>query len=274
MNVKRLLRIAVTFGAMVAWATVAGTDVAAHAKSTENLAAPQLQEGDEDAPVAGDSSSGEIPGPEAKSDRGNVLLSDSLTDAASGLLEKASSNPRVTVGYGGGEYRIAIPQPAPGVRLYRVALPGRYVDAAIAVDGRVVATPAPAGNTQQPLIALECRVQPDGSRYEITVQPAVGRFRLYRFDGESAVTLVDGLDPAAPPSAAINRGDAVNRLELSCVGNTITASVNGTSVGTAIDDVYAEGGMRIHAGVTVGSQPGPMRAADARFSNLLVTAPR
>lgn len=173
----------------------------------------------------------------------------------------------------GGEYRIAIPQPAPGVRLHRMALPGRYADASVAVDGRVVATPAPAGNTQQPLIALECRVQPDGSRYEITVQPAVGRFRLYRFDGESSVTLVDGLSPAVPPSSAINRGEAVNRLELSCVGNTITASVNGTTVGTAMDDTYVEGEIRIHAGITMASQPGPMRAADARFSNLVVTAP-
>ena len=92
------------------------------------------------------------------------------------------------------------------------------------------------------------------------VDPAAGSFRLFRRDGPVAAVDLAPLQQ----SAAIRPGTAVNRLELSCAGSTISASINGVQVATAQDSAYRGGGMWFGTG-TAGS------AGEVRFDNLVVT---
>jgi len=62
--------------------------------------------------------------------------------------------------------------------------------------------------------------------------------------------------------AAVRAGEAVNRLELRCVGTTITGTVNGVDVVSINDPAYGEGS---HALGVRGS------GTIARFDNLVVT---
>ncbi|HEY7294027.1 MAG TPA: family 16 glycoside hydrolase, partial [Dehalococcoidia bacterium] len=66
------------------------------------------------------------------------------------------------------------------------------------------------------------------------------------------------------PSPAIKRNGEVNRLTLSCVGNTFTVTINGTQVGQARDNSYSTGKLYIATG-------GDNLTAEARFRNLVVT---
>ena len=68
------------------------------------------------------------------------------------------------------------------------------------------------------------------------------------------------------PSEAIRRGHETNRLELSCVGATIAAAVNGTPISSVEDTTYAAGELMLVAGLRTG-QGG---AVEARFDNRLV----
>ena len=97
--------------------------------------------------------------------------------------------------------------------------------------------------------------------YRLRVEPARGVFRLVREDGERDTFLQR--DRA---SAAIRRGNESNRLELTCAGSTITASVNGTVVATAQDTTYRSGPLVFGVGARADNL-----TSEARFDNLVVT---
>jgi hypothetical protein len=69
------------------------------------------------------------------------------------------------------------------------------------------------------------------------------------------------------PSADINGGNATNRLELVCVGNTISLAVNGRRVASVEDDTYRMGWVDIGAGVFSERT----EIVQARFDNLVLT---
>jgi hypothetical protein len=185
---------------------------------------------------------------------GRLLLADYFDDATVGVLAKSSPSPaQYQFAYVEGEYVIRKLDTGPGLPV--ALLPGQYENASLAVDVRLVS------ETEDRYVALACRRQPaDGSQYRLSVIPDDGRFILARWDGTEATVL------RRASSAAIQRGEATNRLELVCSGSTVAVFINGEQVAAVQDGIYASGTMSIGAGALVGSS----FTAEARFDNLFV----
>jgi hypothetical protein len=186
-----------------------------------------------------------------------VLLADDFDDAEAGKLPVvAASLSRADRGYLGGEYLIRKRDPAME-RSPKSLLPGAYADATLAVDARLV------GPTDDRVVSIACRDQggPSGAHYRFEVRPATSQFALTRWDGEARVALLEW-----QISAAIQPGNVVNHLELSCVGATISASVNMTTLASLQDAAYASGRWWIGAG----DLQSPPATVEVRFDNLVL----
>lgn len=186
---------------------------------------------------------------------GAVLLEDNFDDPTRATLPLASTDPNNrSQGYVGGEYEITNGQTGQTVGFWvGPTVPGIYSDTSIAFDARVFGGP----DTRH--IVLTCRRQTTAnSGVWVAVRPQEQRFLFYRGDGAPSpfVTLLD------QRSTAIRQGEAMNNIELSCVGNTMTLSVNGVQVGQVQDTAYASGR---HAFGVAGT------GSTARFDNLVVT---
>lgn len=181
-------------------------------------------------------------------------LADNFDDPVSGVLPTSSDRPSAYVrGYVAGEYQVQIVDPAfdPVAAAF---IPGIYTNASIAVDARLV------GASTSRRLSVSCRRQPDAdSAYRLTVSPDTGRFLLSRRDTGTRVDLVSWQS-----SPAIRRGNQTNRLELICVGTTISAKINGIELASVQDGTYQLGRMWIGVAATNAT-------ADARFNDLVVT---
>jgi hypothetical protein len=134
-----------------------------------------------------------------------------------------------------------------------------YGDATIAVDARLV------GDTADRTIILLCRVTQASaahSGYLFQINPSAGQSLLTKLDNGRPATLVPW-----SPTAAIKAGVATNHLELDCLGNSITARVNGVEVFRVTDPAALPPG-DVEIGVSR-LAPG-QGTAEARFSNLTV----
>ena len=197
--------------------------------------------------------------PTPASRAGDILLADNFDDPSAGVMARSSETPTLfQYGYDGGEYvmRRISPEATGNVT---VPLPGTFADSVIAVDARIV------GETSQRLVALQCRRigGPDQQQYRFEVSPDRGAYRLLRF--------IDGAMTPFPdwtPAPAIQRGNAVNRLELRCAGSTIAVRANGVSLVSAEDPALREGRLAITAGVLE-----RRLLIEARFDNLVVSQP-
>ena len=186
---------------------------------------------------------------------GTVLLSDDFEDSSVGVLPTTAREfDRFPRGYVDGEYMIQ--KADPGTANTAVAqAPQTFVDLAAAVDVRF------ASETPDQYVELACRrvAGPEGSNgYYLIVNPDRGRFRLIRRDKGTIHPLVQRESPA------INPAGAINRLELTCAGTTIAASINGAPVAAVRDATHVQGAVAIAAGAPSGS------TAEARFDNLVV----
>jgi hypothetical protein len=103
------------------------------------------------------------------------------------------------------------------------------------------------------------------------VWPANGTFLLVRWLPVEGFGLPSvALTPPDAFSAAVRQGGAVNRIELSCRGTTISGRINGVTVVSVSDNAHANGQMWFAVGETAGAASTGARAR-ARFSNLVVT---
>ena len=190
----------------------------------------------------------------AKGKQGDLLLTDSFDDPLIRTLPTSSPDPtRYLRGYQDGEYAIQQVTPKLDV-LPSASIPGRYEDATIIVDARLV------GETNSRYIAVACRESAAG-HYRLVVDPSQGRYRLNLVEGSTSKPLVDWQQ-----SVAIKRGNETNRLELNCAGSNISIVVNGVPVRSVQNSVHRTGGMWIGAG-TFSDASG---AAEGRFDNLTV----
>lgn len=184
---------------------------------------------------------------------GAVLLADDFNDPAAGYLPAASPDSPFRIGYVDGEYEIA------GTRGGFVALPGVFRDSSLSVDVRLV------GDATRRAIGVACRASEEGW-YQVTVIPDTRSFSLAKFSlTGSATTLI-----ADQVSAAILRGNPVNRLELTCSGTTIAPSANGTPLGSVQDETYREGWYQVSVLATV-PDLAPGEEVALRLDNLSVT---
>jgi hypothetical protein len=189
---------------------------------------------------------------------GTVLLADEFDDPVRGRLPRASPDETLYhFGYQDGEYasqRVSMD----GTRYATVLLPGTYSNTTIAVDVRLV------GDTNQRVVSLECRRQRgvDEQQYRLEMQTTPGSFRLLRFQSATETDLVPWT-----ASDAIRGGNASNRIELTCTGDTLRARINGTQAAEVQDGALQEGSLAISAGVL-----DRRLLSDGRFDNLVVTA--
>lgn len=182
-----------------------------------------------------------------------TLLADDFTDPAVGVLPRSSPQPsRYVRGYVDGEYMIRKPE-SESPDFFSASPDPSFTDVTIQVDARLEGEPSGR-------VYVMCRQGAGPSGYELAVSPTTGEFRLRRTDAGQAVVLVN-----LTRSPAISRGNASNHIELTCAGNQIGASVNGSAVARVRDDNYAEGRIALGAG-------GATTAVDARFASLRVLA--
>jgi hypothetical protein len=185
---------------------------------------------------------------------GEVLLTDSFDNPAAGRLAGQSDDPAAEQGYIGGEYQVRL---SPSAKPFRaVGANSVFANLQVAVDARL------AGGLEARWVGVACRLTPkDGTAqfYALLTVPATGQFALSNFDGYRWAHLVP-----FQYSAAIRRGNASNHLELTCVGPTIVARINGTEVASMVDRTYDSG----YVAVVVGRDEDI--PVEARFDNLLV----
>lgn len=186
-----------------------------------------------------------------------VIVNDPLADPAAGVLPGPAADTATTRhAYEGGEYALRTVDPAAGEAV-EVFLPSTYTDAALAITARI------AGPSAGRFVRIGCRDTAAGG-YALTLNVETGGYRLIRWDGGGPRTLREGTAPVLRP------GGEGNRLELRCTGRTIAGSVNGVQVASVEDGTYTQGRLWIGAG---SYDNAPAGIVDARFSNLVVTAP-
>ena len=185
---------------------------------------------------------------------GEVRLTDSFDNPAAGRLSSQSDDPAAEQGYIAGEYQVRLSSSAKPFRA--VAANSVFANLQVAVDARLAEDP------DARWVGIACRLTPkDGTAqfYALLTVPATGHFALSNFDGYRWVHLVP-----FQFSEAVRRGNASNHLELTCVGSSIIARINGTEVASALDRTYDSG----YVAVVLGrDQAIP---AEARFDNLIV----
>ena len=145
-----------------------------------------------------------------------------------------------------------------------MGVPPQVGDAVTAVDVRL------DGQIVDASVRLSCRVRfsgPNFSGYFVWLDPIEGRFGLHRQDLPPEDRLVELVQ--WQQSDAINRGTAVNRLMLRCVGDTISVIINGHEVGSARDGAYRSGFSGVEA-LRGGAVRGEL---EARFDNFIIARP-
>ena len=190
-----------------------------------------------------------------------VLLADTFENAEIGQLPRVSARPSDYVfAYDRGEYvinKINAALPAAPI----VFLPGSYDNTVIGVDVRI------AGDAASRYAFVVCRDQSSGGQakqYRASIVPEGRRLILSRWDDGSQRVLSEVRD-----DAAINPGNAVNRLELRCADTKISAAVNGKTLVSADDTALTRGEQGLGAGTFAGVDG----TLEARFDNLEIKAP-
>jgi hypothetical protein len=140
------------------------------------------------------------------------------------------------------------------------SIDGTYKDVVVMVDAWLV------GETEGRYVFVTCRDK-GNTYYELDVAPDDSYFRLSRWNDGKVTTLA-----RESGSDAVEPGNAVNQLELHCIGTQITAYVNEVEVIQFDDEDAAldEGVVGLGTGISSGSLPGTV---EAQFDNFLVASP-
>jgi hypothetical protein len=201
---------------------------------------------------------------------GDILLIDTFDDPVKGKLQSSANSTDYRIGYERGEYFLNQTTTNATSRGLH-AFVGAYPDAVMTVKARII------GESDWRYIAVGCRTP---NTYSSTTSGylfqlnALGTVRLSRLDDGIPTTLVS--DTSWPTIHPITEW---NLLEINCVGNGITARINGATVASARDDTYKDGYMYIMAGVfsnvivtgpTQTGVPLPNLTFEARFDDLIV----
>ncbi|MFN8559065.1 MAG: hypothetical protein U0531_17560 [Dehalococcoidia bacterium] len=195
-----------------------------------------------------------------RANKGEPIWSDDFSAADRGVLPataptEARANYQIAVE--DGEYVLRKVNPTWSGLPY-VALPATVANAHLAVDARFAAA-------DQGFFMLACRMGAQGGLlrgYRMLVYPDGGLLRLERVDRGQYVALVDWR-----VITALRRGRDHNRLELTCEGDRLTATVNGVAVVAHRDAAYSDGEWWLGAS----SFSDQASTQEARFDNLVVT---
>ncbi|HZO29260.1 MAG TPA: hypothetical protein VFH48_25080 [Chloroflexota bacterium] len=186
-----------------------------------------------------------------------VSWSDGFDDLTTDACADLYDGPAGVIECSGGELRLARLDMLPGGYMLQ-RLGSRLADGTLAIDAHL------EGGAEHRHVGIGCRDQGSerSANYQFIIVPALAVGALYRAaDGEpDEMYVTDWIE-----SSAIRPGAETNRLELSCVGLTIAATVNGTRLFTIEDPTYQRG--YFFAYVEVGNAAVPL---DARFDNTVI----
>jgi hypothetical protein len=194
----------------------------------------------------------------ADEDVDQIVIVDAFNDPTESRLSTVSppsGQGQVRYAYEDGEYVIETLDPEAGI--WQAGIEGVYADVSLAIGVRLV------GEVEGRVVLIGCRygTDDDGSfEYTLLANPAAATVSLIRWDAGEPTYLVESA------AAGFNPATEQNRLELSCVGNTIRATVNGAVAAEAEDDTHESGFLYIAAGALDVSG-----TTEARFDNLLIT---
>ncbi|MBI3242380.1 MAG: hypothetical protein HYZ49_08815 [Chloroflexi bacterium] len=188
--------------------------------------------------------------PQLKS--GDVLFADDFAKTESGW--NRGSDADATTDYLDGEYQIKIF--TANLNVWSVGAPA-FGDALIDVNART------AGGPDNNLFGLICRYQDDQNFYFLVISAdsyyGIGKYK------EGASMLLNSA--VYEYSDIIPPGPAAHHLTATCIGDTLTLSINGTKLAQAKDTDFKTGKL----GLIAGSFDEP--EVDVRFDNLAVTQP-
>jgi hypothetical protein len=180
-----------------------------------------------------------------------VLFEDDFSNSSSGWDQVGGGT--ITTDYQGGEYVIRIDDEQ---NTDAWANPGRsFGDVRVEVD----ATKADGDDNNN--FGLICRSQNVGDFYSFWIG-SDGTFSIVEFKDRVFDYLLDW-----DRSAAINQGNATNRVRADCIGTELSLYANGTLLGTASDSSYSDGDVGLEAGWIVSS------GTEIRFDNFVVYQP-
>ncbi len=194
---------------------------------------------------------------------GHILFRDDFASAGSSWTvwpPELRDPSRRLAGYDSGEFYLIKP---PGQYVSSTIYRRQYFDdAIIEIDTRLL-TDDPRAFTR-----LDFRRQParpDTNYYSFQIFPNDGSFSLIRSDfADGAGRWTNLLERT--PAAAINRGDAPNRIGVLAQGSRIVLLINGQAVGHVTDETYRDGFVELAVSASRDAQ------AEARFSNLIVSS--
>jgi hypothetical protein len=128
-------------------------------------------------------------------------------------------------------------------------------------DGVLASTVRIIDAADYAFVSLNCRAQNTDlvSHYSAQLTSSPPAVRLRRVDGGQSMGLVDWTQ-----HPAIRGGPVSNRLEIRCIGSTISVAVNGAEVISFQDEQYQAGWWSLGAG-TFGDMVG---RAEGRFDNI------
>jgi hypothetical protein len=133
-----------------------------------------------------------------------------------------------------------------------------YADSVISVDARLV------GDEAARFLVVACRAQPGSAskEYRAILDPHEHTLELRRSESGTSTRLSWRFNPS------IKTGNERHRLSLSCIGDTISASVGGDTI-SAADSTYRAGQHWVGVGVYTNVDGVPVEGtAEARFDNL------
>ena len=142
---------------------------------------------------------------------------------------------------GGDTYRMSILKSEQRAVLSQVV--PAPADATLAIDAWMLAA---ADQPRDRFVTVTCRSQPAGSGYRLKVVPDAHVVSLARLDNGVELPLGERTLPA------LSGSESHNAIELSCVGSTISASINGAEAAVAHDATYTQGGFVIGGGADSG----------------------
>jgi hypothetical protein len=183
---------------------------------------------------------------------GDVLFSDDFSDTSSGW-DQENYDTGLT-DYAAGEYQILVNE----ANYDYWANPGLNLSDVI-IDVDTTRAAGPADND----IGVICRYQDVDNFYAMLIS-SDGFYAIAKNEGSGLSSL--GQEQMLP-SDAVNTDSAENHITASCIGQTLTLSVNGVQVAQVTDDSFASGDVGLIAGTY--DSPG----VDVRFDNFVVRKP-
>lgn len=182
-----------------------------------------------------------------------VVLAESFqTDPSPAVITAVAPSGAFQAGVREGAYVIQRQDPEfRGLGGARVA--SAVSNGALSLDVRVL------GSAPRSLAVLQCRRSggPNQDQYRLELSNAQGAYRLSRFQRNARADLVDWT-----VTSVIQRGNALNRVTLGCVGSELTVTVNGVRLATLEDPGLSTGEFGFGAAADAGGH------LEVRFGNL------